>query len=238
MINGSPDPGRQVVAPMQDCWRHVGISGDRTCPELETFIHCRNCPVLTRAARTFFDRAAPAGYLESWRVLLEQPAAVAETDATSVLVFRLGNEWLALPTAALVEVTPTRAVHHVPHRTGTALEGLVNIRGHLQLCVSLRRLLGLEPSAGPAAGSPAPDPTTRLLVIERPGDRGAERWVFRVEEVAGVHRISKASMRAVPSTVSAAARRSTRALFDWQERAVGLLDDGWLMDGLRDLMKI
>ncbi len=32
-------------------------------PELSSFIHCRNCPVFAAAARTFFDRPAPEGYL-------------------------------------------------------------------------------------------------------------------------------------------------------------------------------
>ncbi len=49
-----------------DCWSHIGVSGDRTCPELSSVIHCRNCPVFTTAARTFFDRPAPEGYLADW----------------------------------------------------------------------------------------------------------------------------------------------------------------------------
>ena len=49
-----------------DCWSHIGVSGDRTCPELSSFIHCRNCPVFATAARTFFDRPAPEGYLAGW----------------------------------------------------------------------------------------------------------------------------------------------------------------------------
>ena len=59
-----PDPAPRRLAdevrqPMPECWRIVGVSGDRTCPELATVIHCRNCPVLTEAARTFFERTAP-----------------------------------------------------------------------------------------------------------------------------------------------------------------------------------
>ena len=49
-----------------DCWNHIGVSGDQSCPELETFIHCRNCHVFAAAARTFFDRPAPEGYLAGW----------------------------------------------------------------------------------------------------------------------------------------------------------------------------
>src|ERR1700679_1678049 len=49
-----------------DCWSRIGVSGDRTCPELNSHIHCRNCPVFATAARTFFDRPAPEGYLAGW----------------------------------------------------------------------------------------------------------------------------------------------------------------------------
>ena len=136
---------RQVMAPMADCWRHVGVTGDRSCPELKTFIHCRNCPVLSAAARRFFDRPAPAGYLESWREILEQPEVTVDADARSVLIFRLGTEWLALPTAAVVEVTPLRQVHRLPHRSGPVLAGIVNIRGQLQLCVRLQSTTGHTP---------------------------------------------------------------------------------------------
>jgi len=237
MMNGMSDPQRTVVAPMEDCWRHIGVGGDRSCPELQCFIHCRNCPVLAQAARTFFDRPAPAGYLDAWRDVLQQPVTAGDIDTTSVLVFRLGGEWLALPGAALVEVTTTRPVHRVPHRSDKTLVGLVNIRGQLQVCVSLCDLLGLEPPPSAVTAVPVGGPLARLLVIERQSGGGVERWVFGVDEVAGVHRLARTALRAVPSTVGAAARRSTRALFDWQERTVGLLDEGWLMDGLQDRLK-
>lgn len=224
-----------IVPPQPECWRTIGISGDKSCPELATFIHCRNCPVLAEAARTFFDRNAPAGYLDAWREILEEPAAVAATESTSVLVFRLGTEWFALPAAVLVEVTTPRPLHRIPHRAGGGLAGLVNIRGQLQLCMSLHALLGLS-GGPPAAAAAAPEPAARLLVVERPGDAGLERWVLGVDEVAGVHRVTRAAIRAVPSTVSQAQARCSTALFEWQERTVGLLDEGRVFAGLRGMV--
>lgn len=229
MIHDTEGPDRHVVAPMEHCWRHVGVSGDRSCAELATFIHCRNCPVLTAAARRFFDRPAPAGYLESWQEILEQPEAVLDADARSVLIFRLGDEWLALPTTALVEVTSPRQLHRVPHRSGAELAGIVNIRGQLQLCVRLGGILG---SSGPNACSPSTTPAARLLVVERKGERGAERWVFCVDEVAGLHRVTAQTLRDVPATVSGTTTRATTALFSWHDKIVGLLDEARLLDGL------
>ncbi|MCE9630609.1 MAG: chemotaxis protein CheW [Planctomycetia bacterium] len=223
---------------MPECWRIIGVSGDRSCPELQAFIHCRNCPVLADAARTFFDRDAPEGYLDSWRAILEEPTAQAEQADTSVLVFRVDREWLALPSAALVEVTASRTLHTVPHRTGTALAGLVNIRGQLQLCVSLHKILGL--SGGPAGGSPPTgepaEGTPRLIVVERTAPQSTERWVLGVDDVAGVHRVGRGDLRPVPSTVSQAAARCSSALFEWQERTVALLDESRLFDALRDMV--
>ena len=226
-----------IVAPMPECWRKIGVAGDRSCPELEAVIHCRNCPVLADAARTFFDRGAPPGYLDEWRAILEEPAEEVAADTTSVLVFRLDAEWLALPTAVLVEVTPVRTVHRLPHRGTGVLAGLVNIRGQLQLCASLHGLVGL-------AGGPAPVPTAaddaggrstaRLLVVERPGGDATDSWVLGVDEVAGVHRVTRGMLRAVPSTVGHADGRLSSALFEWQERTVALLDESRVFEALRE----
>jgi chemotaxis-related protein WspD len=221
----------QVVAPMDDCWRHVGVHGDRSCPELATFVHCRNCPVIASAARRFFDRPAPAGYLESWREILEQPEEVPDADARSVLIFRLGDEWLALPTAVLIEVATPRPLHRVPHRSSATLAGILNIRGQLQVCVRLEGLMGLP---APEGSTPVASQEERLLVVER--ERGAERWVFRVDEVAGVHRVPGRTMRDVPATVSGANARMTTALFSFQDRTVALLDEASLLDGLHGRM--
>lgn len=223
-----------VEAPMPECWRQIGVAGDRSCPELEVFIHCRNCPVLAAAARTFFDRAAPAGYLDDWRAILEEPAAAPAADTTSVLVFRLGGEWLALPTAVLVEVTPLRTLHRLPHRSKGVLAGIVNIRGQLQLCASLHDLVGIVGGSSPAGDQAGDRATARLLVVERPSVEGTDRWVFGVDEVAGVQRVSKGMLRAVPSTVGHAGGRLSSALFAWQDRTVALLDEARVFDTLRD----
>lgn len=236
MIDHADASDEAVEAPMPECWRFVGVSGDRTCPELERFVHCRNCPVLAEAARGFFDRPAPPGYLEAWQTVLEAPDVRPDSDASSLLVFRLEREWLALPATALVEVTPVRRVHSVPHRGGTPLAGIVNIRGRLELCVSLHAVLGLPGGPVSAGKDDEPDRSEtgvpRLLVVERHHERATERWVVGVDDVAGVQRVPRSSLRKVPSTVGQATSHVSAALFDWQDRSVAVLDEERLFDAL------
>lgn len=219
-----------------DCWNRIGTSGDRTCPELQAHVHCRNCPVFASAARTFFDRSAPEGYLAEWtRWLAGTDDAAsrsgAETsgsdrDFLSVLIFRLGQEWLALRTTTVAEVTLPRPVHRVPHRTSETLIGLVNLRGQLQLCVSLHGLLGVSPPgdathAGPE-GSGAPS-KARLIVL-RDRER-SETWIFPADEVAGVHRLPRGQVLGVSSSLANPETSFSQAILTWEEREVAFLDE-------------
>lgn len=188
--------------------------------------------MMAAAARTFFDRAAPEGYLSGWIGILEESSTAHESNVESLLVFRLGAEWFALPTSVLVEVTTPRACHRIPHRVGGVLEGIVNIRGQLQLCVSAERLLGID---GPTeAANATHGDAPRLLAIERRRGLPGDVWVFRVDAVAGVHRVEGSSLRMVPATVSQSGARHCRALFDWQGHVVGILDENRFFDSLHD----
>jgi chemotaxis-related protein WspD len=226
---------RHIVPPMEECWSKIGVAGDRSCPELEGFIHCRNCPVLAEAARSFFDREPPEGYLETWSEILQTPEEETEADSVSMLIFRVAREWLSLPTTLLVEVTEMKPLHTIPHRRGGILEGLVNIRGQLQLCVSLKRLLGIDDSSTlpiPQDNLPpliAEASARRLLVLED----GDERWVIAADEVAGVHAVPRSRLRSVPATVGQAGSRHAEALVDWKDTVVGFLDGERLLEHLR-----
>jgi chemotaxis-related protein WspD len=214
-----PGPG------VGDCWNRIGVNGDGTCPELEAHVHCRNCPVFARAARGFFARRAPEGYLEEWAELLARPPEAASGDASALLVFRLGREWMALALSAVDEVTAPRPVHRVPHRTNRVFAGLVSLRGQLQLCVSLHGLLEVDPP-DPADGPPA---YPRLVVIRR----GPETWAFPAEEVAGVRYVAPDRLGKIPSTLTNPAGSFSRAVFAWdQGRSVDVLDEPRVFDAL------
>ncbi len=206
----------EAGTPIDSCWNRIGVGGDRSCPQLTTAIHCRNCAVFSAAGRRLLDAAPPPGYHEEWARRLAANADTARRSDRSVVVFRLGNEWLAFDTKFFVETTGPRTVRRVPHGRGSVLTGLVNIRGRLELCVSLDTVLHLE-RGGPAL-NPASAP--RLLVVEHE----KKAWVFPADEVHGVRHFSARDLLAAPATVQRGPSPHTRGLFPWNDKKVGYVD--------------
>ncbi|MCA1993615.1 MAG: chemotaxis protein CheW [Coleofasciculus sp. S288] len=207
-----------------NCWKKIGVAGDRSCPELKGIIHCRNCPVYSAAGRSLLEREAPQDYLEEWTNLLSTSGAatqrLAPRGTISLGVFRLEREWLALPAHLFKEVTPTCVIHTLPHRSNSIFLGLVNIRGEIQMCVSLKALLGLE-TADANSQSISPVVYERRVVVDKEGSR----WVFPVDEIYGIHRIHANELRNVPATVSKVPETYTKGIIKWRDRNVSYLDE-------------
>ncbi|HEX7776855.1 MAG TPA: chemotaxis protein CheW [Parvibaculum sp.] len=221
-------PQETGVLARGECWSRIGVGGDATCPELEKHIHCRKCPVYKSAAASFLDREIPSEYTAERTEHFSRAKAAEEVQALSVTIFRVGADWLALPTTALDEVAPAHKAHALPHRRGGAVVGLVNIRGELLICVSLRRRLGLdgaEPMQRADGGA-----FGRLLVVKHLG----RRLAFPVDEVYGIHKCRQDDLKAPPSTVARAATTHTKAVFSWENKSVGYLDEGKLFRVLND----
>jgi chemotaxis-related protein WspD len=214
-----------AAAPRADCWNHIGVQGDRSCPELREHIHCKNCPVYAAAARAVLDRELPDGYGCGWQERFSQGEVEAATEHPSWFIFRLGAEWLALPTAAVDEVTRVSPVHSLPHRRGGAVLGLVNVRGELVVCASLVRVLGVEARPDDAAARPA---RARLLVLRR----GSGRFAAPVDEVHGAERVPERRLVAPPATVGKGTGIFTRHVLPWDARSVGCLDADALLQAL------
>lgn len=222
-----------------ECWNRIGVQGDGSCPELQTHVHCRNCPVYSSAARAFFDREPPEGYLASWTRSLASPEQGIDRDRASIAIFRLNDEWLGLNIGSLVEVTTPKPVHRIPHRGNNVLLGLVNVRGQLRLFVSLHGLLGItietpwwrDTNDGTSAAAKG-----RFVVYQS----GAESWVFPAEEMAGVFRISRSQLKSVASGRSSAGQGFAQAVFrppheSWRDRMVGYLDEHRIGQALREM---
>lgn len=160
------------------------------------------------AGARLLDRAPPPGYRAEWTAHLAKPPKVAETTTAAAMVFRVGEEWLALPADWVGEITPARAVHSLPHKRGGVLEGIANVRGELLLCFSLGRVLGIETAAGAEAAR-------RLIVA----GNGARRVVFRADEIFGVLRYDEARRLPSPGKPSLVPH-----LLEWNGRTLGLID--------------
>ena len=218
-----------------DCWTRIGVWGDRSCSELANVVHCHNCPVFSAAGRRFLAGPPPDGYLESWTARLAEKEDDEAGDVQGVLIFRVGDEWLALPVAALHEVISLRPIHRIPFHGGL-LAGVANVRGELHLSVRLDRVLDIassEEEKETISLSRAVKSAPRLLLA----GREAETWIFRVDEVDRVFRLAASAMKPVPPTLRRATARLTCGVFHCQNRAVGLLDEERLFAVVRASMR-
>jgi len=219
MIEAPDVGGGSTRATVSDCWNRIGVRGDASCPELKQYVHCRNCPVYSAAAVDLLDADVPADYLTTWTQEVAREKGQTEIDTHSVLVFRIGGEWLALATAVLKEIVSPRTIHSIPHRRNGVVLGLTNIRGELLACFSLRHVLGLEQTTEIKRGQSRA--SERLLVIQREGSCA----VCPVDEVHGIAHFHPRDLTPPPATIAKATVAYTRSVLPWQQKSVGLLDD-------------
>jgi chemotaxis-related protein WspD len=211
------------------CWREIGVFGHRTCPELAEYVHCRNCPVYTASGRELFNRPTPPEYRQQWTALLaEEPVEEFNPRAmTSVLVFRLGEQWLALPTGLIQSLSRTLPVRRLPHRSNRVLRGLVNIQGIIRLCASIHEFFdAVEDGTSDEIG--AAD-KSRLVMVEKEG----ENWVFLVDEVHGLHRYQTDEMQNSPVSAARTAEPLTIGAVAWRNGQLGLIDPDELIVALK-----
>ncbi len=233
----------------KDCWNQIGVMGNCTCPELEQLIHCGNCPVYLAAnpllvahEATGEDRERGTNRLAPETTEVPQVDSDGDTLASglttldssktvSVLIFRLGVEWFGLSAKLFKEVTQTKRIHTVPHRSNQIFLGVVNVRGELLLCISLRHLLGLGTTDSQLKNAPKPTHLSpvvyqRMIVMAKDGNS----WVFPVDEVYGIERLN---VQELQNTVAVNAKSInpksngvyTEALIKWKDGLINLLDD-------------
>ncbi|RFB73661.1 MULTISPECIES: chemotaxis protein CheW [unclassified Herbaspirillum] len=220
-----------VEIAVDDCWNRIGVRGDNSCAKLKEYFRCLNCPTFASAASALLDRPV---FGDEAGAGLFVPKGEGEAqvrgrgDATaSMLAFRVGAEWLAFPTAAVVEVIEARAVHSLPGQANPAVLGLTNIRGALKICVSLGRMLGMA-DADTDTDIASAKTAQRLLVVEHE----QQVLVFPVNEVAGVYGYAADAVQPPPSTMAHAGMTYTQSLISWRDRQLGLLDCGLLFYAL------
>jgi chemotaxis-related protein WspD len=220
---GAPPP---ALAEVTGCWGEIGVYGNSKCDELKQFVHCRNCPVYSAAGVRLLDRPLPPNYRLEWTRHFADEKRFPETGNASAILFRIQDEWLALPTRSFQEVAEKRPIHSLPHRQDGILLGLTNVRGELVICISVGHLLQVERM--PSLGSLRVN-YRRLLVIQWE----AGRLAFPVDEVQGPHRFHPHELREAPTTVARANPRYVQGVVTWQERSAGILDRDLLLSNLQ-----
>jgi len=216
---------RDLAVAIDDCWSRIGVMGNNSCGQLSRHVHCRNCPVYAAAGERLLDRPLTPDYRRDWSIHFASPKVRLTPGSISLVLFRIGQEWLALPTTAFQEVIERRGMHSIPHRRRGALLGIVNVRGEMLLAVSLAKVLGIEHTKK----SGAKNKTTGRLLVASQED---QRIVFPVDEVHGVHRCDPEQLREPPATLAKSGTSYTQAVLHWEGNLVCCLNAGMLFPAL------
>jgi chemotaxis-related protein WspD len=216
---------------IDDCWNRIGMwrTGQVKCAELDTFVHCRNCPVFSKSGRKLLQTEPPEGYRSEWTKILAQEKTAKPINVKVAFVFRTGNDWLALPSQMIQEVVNMGPIHSIPNISSKVLRGLVNIHGRLQICVSIGRVLGIEKRVR-TVEELEPDYISpeRLVVVRQNNHLVA----FPVSEVKGTVRYTPDMIKEPPVTVTGSKAVYTDGILQIDGKDIGLLKNKPLFETL------
>lgn len=229
-------PQSEIQNPVSEiCWKSIGVWGkvssgaSARCPKLEKVIHCRNCEIFISAGRNLLEREMPDEYRTEWTQVMSAEKEDDLPGTVSAVVFRIEEEWLALRTQVFAEIIAPENLHShsLPHRNNPILIGVINVHGEIQLCISLKELLGIE--AGEPGKEKKKTAHQRVMVL----NSAEGQWVFPVNEILGIYRIHPNMFQNVPVTVAKAQSTFTKGLFHLEEKQVAFLDDDLLLYSLK-----
>lgn len=121
-----------------------------------------------------FSRPLPDGYRDELQTLMADRPEDTSRANTSLLLFRVGDLKLAVPTRTAWALGPVLHYARIPHRSGTVLLGLAAFRGQILPCCSVARLLGTPRRK---------THLSRTLILEESPGR---RWAIPIAAVVGV----------------------------------------------------
>lgn len=219
----SPDSLFTPEPPAIDaCWQRIGVRGDRSCERLLQHVHCHNCERHAEAASQLLDRhELQLEAMDDFSADDQQPDPQTEGGTLSALIFRMGQNWLAVPSTLLLEVSVPVPVHGLPYPRNRSLRGLCNVRGTLVPCLALEVVLGLATEA-------TPQDRPRMLILDAPG--GA--LVTEVQAVEGIYTLANAMLQKTSHASGLAASQLASAVTQWQQRSVTVLDADLLSQAL------
>jgi len=204
---------------INDCWNKIGVWGNKEshCPKLDDVIHCRNCDIYSTAGRTMLERRLPDEYEIKWAKVYSESKKEKIAGTESVTIFRLGDEWMSLPTNIIEEVTDVCQVHSLPHQKTSIIRGLMNLRGQMSICVSLGQLMEIGKSENTITRDARNRTYERMIAV----NHNESSFVFLVSEVRGTYRYRENELKDPPSTLKGT---FTKGILTWKGHEVACLD--------------
>jgi chemotaxis-related protein WspD len=216
---------------IDDCWNRVGISTDNRCDQLREVVHCRNCSKYHDAARTLMQRPVQEDYRQQWTKHFAQEQNAGRVAQESAFIFRIGHEWLALATRALVTVAEKTVAHRLPHCNAPALLGVVNVGGKLYPCISLAELMKIDVNSRYI--QPGRHVFPRLIVVQI----GTQAVALPVDDVHGIERYGSDDLRAPPSTISQDVSCYLSGVLGLRDKQSGYLDADLLGSRIAEVLR-
>lgn len=176
-------------------------------------------------------RPVQQDYQPQWTRHFAQPEDLSQVGLDSAFVFRIGHEWLALATRALVTVAEKAAAHRLPHCHAAGLLGIVNVSGKLYPCISLAELMKIDVQQRYAQSGRHVFP--RLIVVQL----GQHVVALPVDDVHGIERYSSEDMLPPPSTISHGVSRYLFGVLSLQGKQTGYLDATLLGDCIAKVIR-
>ena len=186
------------------------------------------CSLSDSSSDRLLQRPSPHEYQEERAAQVAAPLTNTEDSSRiTVLIFRLCQEWFALPASLCRQVLPATPAHTLPHRSNSTLIGIINVAGEMLLKVFLKEVLGklsdyaLDTQSDESCDRAYP----RMVIVEKMKTDGTLAvWAFEVDELEGVCSVetNRLEKPAVGNSVGSAC---THKVFRWQAHSVSLLDE-------------
>jgi chemotaxis-related protein WspD len=216
----------RVLPIVDDCYRRIGVHGDRSCPRLAEVVHCNSCDVLAGTAQRLLERPADEAYVEELTKRLATPLEASRKSDQSFVLFKLSGERLALPTGRVAEVSVvSKGPSRIPHRSNGTFAGLLNLNGQLELCFFLEGLVGRLRSEDKAH--------SYALVVSHDD----QRWVLLVDSVEGVFRTHVEDVIAAPPRSARRKSALVTGLLNRPDGLYGVIDVSKLCANLSEAMQ-
>ena len=220
------NPGDEMI--IDDCWNRIGIwrTSGEACEKIETYVHCRNCPVYAQAGKTLLDRPLNDQQLDEHTITVHDHTP----DETNILkafsIFRIGHEWFGMDVDLLSEICPIHEIHRLPHNRDSFLKGLINVHGSIVVCMSVGALLGKT------AADRADDnyQTSRMLIMHI----GNDRIAFPVTETSGSLRLDENKLGEPPAPNKLSKTSIVKGMHRTDDRDIGIIDREKLITSIQE----